>query len=117
MSVLDRFRSLIAPPAEKASAPTITLDDYIRMFDFGNAPFLSFMNLLGHKEEEITAAYSSLVNAMRMNGVVYACELVRVMLFSEARFLFRQRRSGRPGDLFGNESLRILERLTQRSLT
>jgi hypothetical protein len=30
--------------------------------------------------------------------------LVRMLLFSEARFQFRQIRNGRPGDLFGTRS-------------
>lgn len=50
------------------------------------------------------------------NGVFFACLLVRMSLFSEARFLFRNFRGGRPGDLFGNQDLRILER-PDRNLT
>jgi phage portal protein BeeE len=48
--------------------------------------------------------------AFMANGIVFACVLSRLQVFSQARFQFRQLRSGRPGDLFGNESLEILER-------
>lgn len=48
--------------------------------------------------------------AYKSNGVVFACSLARMLLFSEARFKFRQIRSGRPGDLFGTEALGVLER-------
>lgn len=50
----------------------------------------------------VTAAYKS-------NGIVWACILARLLVFSEARFQFQQRRQGRPGQLFGNADLAILE--------
>lgn len=43
------------------------------------------------------------------NSVVYACEAKRIMVFSEARFLFQQLRNSRPGNLFGNRDLRLIE--------
>ena len=45
----------------------------------------------------------------RQNGVVFACANARMMLFSDARFQFRQVRNGRPGDLFGTAALELLE--------
>ena len=47
--------------------------------------------------------------AYRANGVVWACILARLLVFSEARFQFQQRRNGRPGPLFGSPELAILE--------
>lgn len=49
-------------------------------------------------------------SAYRSNGVVFACILSRLLVFSEARFQFRRLENGRPGDLFGTPALRILER-------
>jgi phage portal protein BeeE len=43
------------------------------------------------------------------NSVVFACTQNRVLLFSEARFQWQQLRGGRPGDLFADPSLAILE--------
>lgn len=43
------------------------------------------------------------------NSIVFACEMNRLLLFSEARFQFQRLRDGRPGDLFGTEALAILE--------
>ena len=40
-------------------------------------------------------------DAYKGNGVVFACMLARMLLFSEARFAFRELNDGRPGDLFG----------------
>ena len=44
------------------------------------------------------------------NGVVFACIAARQLVFSEARFQYRQMRNGRPGDLFGGPELAVLER-------
>jgi phage portal protein BeeE len=41
---------------------------------------------------------------------VFACIVARYLLFAEARFQFRQIRSGRPGDLFGTDALLPLEK-------
>lgn len=49
-------------------------------------------------------------SAYKANGVVYACQMVRTRVFSEARFQFQQLRGGRPGELFGTDALSILER-------
>src|SRR5262245_35663932 len=43
------------------------------------------------------------------NSIVFACEAKRISVFSEARFQFQQLRNGRPGDLFGQPSLSVLE--------
>jgi phage portal protein BeeE len=47
---------------------------------------------------------------LKRNGPVFALMLVRMMVFSEARFRFRRETNGRPGALFGDHSLAILER-------
>jgi len=40
---------------------------------------------------------------------VFAPAAIRINLFAEARFLWQQLRNGKPGDLFGNADLAILE--------
>lgn len=45
----------------------------------------------------------------RTSGVVFACQAVRGRVFSEARFQFQRMAGGRPGELFGAESLSVLE--------
>lgn len=62
-------------------------------------------------EEGIGSDFVNLVSrAYKANAIVWACELTRIALFSEARFQWRQLRNGRPGDLFGTADLAILER-------
>lgn len=61
-------------------------------------------------EEGISSDFAGLVNgAYKSNGIVFACELTRIALFSEARFQWRRMNFGKPGDLFGTRELDILE--------
>lgn len=43
------------------------------------------------------------------NSVVFAVQLRRTLVFSEARFQYQQLRNGRAGDLFGTAALALLE--------
>jgi phage portal protein BeeE len=84
---LDWYLSLLQQPYQYMQAPT-----------------------LGGKEEHIDPNYRGLVyGAFMANGPIFACMEARRLLFSEARFQFRQFRNGRPGDLFGTPELKILE--------
>ena len=77
----------------------------------GNQYWGSLLTSWRPNEEGISSDFVNLVQgAYKANGVVFACELTRMALFSEARFGFRRRRGGRPGDLFGNDDLAVLER-------
>ena len=72
----------------------------------------------GQEREKIDPTYTGYVRAsFRSSAIVFACMEVRRALFSEARFQFRQRRTGRPGQLFGTEELRVLERPWQHATT
>lgn len=48
--------------------------------------------------------------AYRRNGVVFACQLARMRIFTEARFTYQRMRNGRPSDVFGTPALTRLER-------
>ncbi len=48
--------------------------------------------------------------AYKASGVVFAAITARQLVFSEARFQWRRRINGRPGDLFGSPELALLER-------
>lgn len=47
--------------------------------------------------------------AYKRSGVVFACALVRQLIFSEARFLWQRMNDGKPGDMFGTQELSLLE--------
>jgi hypothetical protein len=91
-------------------------DNYSAMFADtftfnGNAYLTGALNqtIRGH-EEGIEGSFTGLVQqAYLSNPVVFACELARLQLFSEARFQFQAMRKGRPGELFSTPSLDIIE--------
>lgn len=49
------------------------------------------------------------MGGLQNNGIVFALELKRLQVFSQARFQFQHLRKGRPGDLWGDDTLRLLE--------
>ncbi len=48
--------------------------------------------------------------AFKRNGPIFSCIVARQMVFAEARFQWRHFTKGRPGDLYGNQELALLER-------
>ena len=64
----------------------------------------------GRTTERGDTAFEHWVQAgYKRSGVVFACQLARLMLFTEVRFQFQQVRAGKPGDLFGTPALSLLE--------
>lgn len=72
-------------------------------------PFASWHDLIGDKETIGSDLGAYISQAYKANGVVFACILTRMLIFSEARFVWRQLLNGRPSRLFGNQDLSILE--------
>jgi hypothetical protein len=98
---------LVALASRSVYHPPLPFDEWVNYFThdnyFGRTTMASTV-------EEVEANFAGYVTgAYERNGIIFACMLARQMLFSEARFQFQQLRNGRPGDLFGNESLSILE--------
>ena len=98
-------RTLRRRSAERAD-PIVSFTDWNKMFRPGGQ--------VSYGGQQYQAFQTSLMASLGgeyydQNSVVYACATNRILLFSEARFQFQQMRKGRPGDLFGNEELSILE--------
>lgn len=72
------------------------------------APF--FMGSTADKERIETDFEGYVDGAFKRNGPIFSCVVARQMVFSEARFMWRQFNKGRPGDLFSNAELHLLER-------
>ncbi|MCI0636943.1 MAG: phage portal protein [Actinobacteria bacterium] len=92
--------------------PTISLDEWAQWFSFGGLayPFgLSTQTLAGDREE-IEQTYAGFARAFKANPVIFACIQARLLLFSEARFQWQRFQQGRPGELFGDRALELLER-------
>ena len=62
-------------------------------------------------DERIELDFEVLVEkAYKESGPIFSLILARQLLFTEARFQWRERRSGKPGELFGNQELGLLEK-------
>jgi phage portal protein BeeE len=95
-------RSLAAPTSER-------YDDW-HAFG-GNQYWNNVLSSWDPKHEGIGSDFANLVGrAYKGNAVVYACEMTRMALVSEARPQWRRIRNGRRGDLFGTQDLSVLER-------
>lgn len=112
MTRLKRLRGGAAT-ADRYSLDALALD--INQFQFGGNGYLAaggsgITTTYGNNAAEpIGNSYKGyLESAYKTNGVVFACVLARLLLFSDVRFQF-QRMIPRPGDLFGNTDLSILE--------
>lgn len=76
---------------------------------WARTPLFAAGPVLGDREA-IEANFEGYVQqAYKANGIVFACVLARMMVFSQARFQYQQIVAGRPGDLFDGPALSILE--------
>ena len=92
---------------------SLPFDEFISYFNYGGLAYPYSLNqtLVDGKTERPPSNYGGLVNmGYKQNGIIFAILLARMSLFCEARFQYRRRQNGRPGDLWGDDSLRILEK-------
>lgn len=112
MALTDTLIRWVTGRQPQRSFPTLPLEDWISYFTYNNHqyPFVLNQTLGTGTTEEIGGDFAGLVHgAYKSNGIVFACILARIQLFSEARFQFQRMAKGRPGDLFGTADLDILE--------
>lgn len=61
--------------------------------------------------ERLENDFSSYVNQIyKGDGIVFACLVARMRVFSQIRFAYQKLRNGKPGDLFSTRELAILEK-------
>lgn len=96
---------------------SLSFSDYLALvassFTFGGSKYPVGLNqtLPGSAEELPDDGFAGLVEGtFRRNPIVFAVESARTLLFAEARFQWQRMTDGRPGDLWGNRDLGILER-------
>lgn len=113
---MNLIESLIRRPA-RAAEPVRHMD-WINIAGGLSAPLFGLQQTLQSDRESIENNFTGYVQgAYKSNGVVFACELTRMALFSEARIMFQRLRNGRPGDLFGSTDLRVFERPWRNATT
>jgi hypothetical protein len=96
-----------------------TIDDYanlVNQFTFNGMNYgLGYgsgiqQTLAGRTTEIAPNNFAGLAtHAYQANGVVFACMLVRQLVFSSIRFRWQQIRDGQPSEMFGNPNLALLE--------
>jgi len=107
MERLDRWMWRPMPQVEQRYG----LQDWINdtLMAFGGNTYQLHGGSLQNDVEKVGSGFESFVRgAYQGNGVVFACELARLMLFTEARFQWRKMTNGRPGQLFGTTDLQPL---------
>lgn len=109
---LARMARVPAGGERATDVAPLSLEQWAAAFQYQGLsyPFALRNSSLGGNQEPIPQDFVGLARgAYRGNGVVFACMLARMLLFTEARFQFRRLRSGTPGKLFGTPALRPLE--------
>lgn len=112
--------SLLWPDTTPRRAEYRTSSDwdwFVNQFTFGGAAYQTsgipglYTTYPDNPTERICNDFAGyVVHGMFGNSIVATVELMRHMVFSEARFAFQRFRSGRPADLFSTPGLGVLER-------
>lgn len=109
MSLLDRLRG--------RESERMSIDEYGKMVSLYMQAGLGYQTpsltqtLAGTGTERPAANFEGLAaQAYASNGVVFACMLVRQLVFSSIRFQFQTFFKGQPSETFGDQTLAILER-------
>lgn len=98
---------------KKQTEERLSLDQVQEMImKYQGTPYLlgQGWGLEGSREEVEGNFLGYVHGAYRANGVVFACMLARMHVFSEMRFQYQALRNGRPGDYFSTPALGLLER-------
>lgn len=99
------------------SPERMTIDEYGQMVSLYLQSGLGYQTpslmqtLAGTGTERPTDNFQGLAQqAYASNGVVFACMLVRQLVFSSIRFQFQSFLKGKPSETFGDQTLELLER-------
>jgi phage portal protein BeeE len=114
VSLLDRLTG--SRPPER-----MTTDEYVQMYNqfsfnglsYGFGPMTSGIQqtLAGKSTMMAPNTYAGMAShAFGANAVVFACMMVRQLVFSSIRFQWRRVRNGKPSDTYGSRDLALLER-------
>lgn len=95
--------------AEERADGLLSIDQYLGLLTQFSYQGVQY-TLPGAQQEEIGGGFEMATRmAYKQSGVVFACVVARMLLFSEMRFQWRRIRNGRPGELFGTNELALLE--------
>jgi phage portal protein BeeE len=103
-----RSRNKIAPETTERFG----MQEWAEMWNTYGAQGLSTMRTRGgYASEAVGNDFCGYVEgAYKASGVVFACQVARMSIFSEVRFMYRQEKDGRPGDLVDDPDLEIFRK-------
>jgi phage portal protein BeeE len=111
VSLVDRVNRGVLALRSRGNddAERYSLDDLAESFSFGgNAYPLGLQTSMGSVDQESIAGTSN--GAFKSNAPIFALVQARMQAFSQVRFQWTQFVGSQPGDLFGTDELRVLER-------
>jgi phage portal protein BeeE len=110
MKLWSLFRPGKEVQASRDGDMEISLDTWAGYFKFGNNIYYPPGGSTNSKSEEIENDFCGYVNgAYKSSGVVFAACLARMMIFSEARFVFQEITDAKPGDIIDGPALELLD--------
>lgn len=83
--------------------------DSVERIEDGTFFYRSAGSTLTSAEEEDCSFQAFATGLYKSSPPVFTCSMARMLPFSEVRFQFQEMRGGRPGRMFGNEQLKLLE--------
>lgn len=114
MNILDRLKG---HREDARSLSSLSWDEYAQMvaqFQYNGLTYGAGLTQTlsdGSSTERPSPDFIGLAQgAYGANGVVFACMLVRMLVFSSVRFRWQRLRNGAPSDSFGTADLSLLER-------
>ena len=112
MGLTDRLRTIFSPPPAVERGITYDWQGYGDLLNFGGHTYPLFGNqTLTSEREEVNGDFTGLsTGAYQRNGIIFSLMRDRLAIFSQARFQWQRIQKGRPGDLWGDASLGILEK-------
>lgn len=97
MRLIDRLRPVVEEQRR------LSFDEYVTLLQqYPVRPMTAY----GTTTEQVAHDYATNVtNVFKRNGPIFALIAFRTDLFSQVRWAFRQRRNGKPGDIFSTPAL------------
>lgn len=103
------IRRLVASQSARSDL-ALTFGQFMEQMKYAGLNYgVGNQTLVGNTEDIASSFQGYVEGAYKQNGIVFACCVARMLIFSEARFQYQRMRDGRPGDLFSGRELKILE--------
>src|SRR5260221_12381565 len=107
MGVLERVNNRVARRGASSRDMSLNIDQWSALFEFGGLTYPLIQTTMGNvKEERIVG---STIAAHHGNDAVFSLVQARMQAFSQIRFQWTRFKGSDPGDLFGNQELKVLE--------